>query len=129
MEDADNLLLVQLKTLGVTMGSLEAFTAETLCGTVILCFAKLHAQRSGDDQFIDLAFLKKQNLKEATHRFKACQKFVKYLQQLGYFYDVSFTTFTNPTVKETRKLLGFFFELIFKEADEGASGKNTRPTN
>ena len=129
MEDADNLLLVQLKSLGVTMGSLEDFTAETLCGTVILCFAKLHAQQAGEDQFIDLAFLKKQNLKEATHRFKACQKFVKYLQQLGYFYDVSFTTFTNPTVKETRKLLGFFFELIFKEADDGGAGKNTRPTN
>ena len=73
MEDADNLLLVQLKSLGVNMKSLDDFTAETLCGTVIRCFVRLHSQRTnGADQFVDLAFLKKQNLSEATHRFKAC---------------------------------------------------------
>ena len=128
MEDADNLLLAQLKSLGVSLKSLEDFTGESFCGTVILCLARLHSQQSSEEQFIDLPFLKKQNLKEATHRFKVCQKFVKYLQHLGYFYDVSFTTFTNPEVKETRKLLGFFFELIFKGADD-SSGKETRPTN
>ena len=79
MEDADNLLLTQLKSLGVTLKSLEDFSGESFCGTVILCFAKLHALSPKENEFIDLAFLKKQNLKEATHRFKACQKFVKYL--------------------------------------------------
>ena len=46
MEDADNLLLVQLKSLGVNMQSLDEFTAETLCGTVIRCFVRLHSQRT-----------------------------------------------------------------------------------
>ena len=127
MEDADTLLLAQLKSLKVNIKSLEEFTGETFCGTIIVCLAKLDSQTANEDKFIDLPFLKKQNLKEATHRFKACQKFVKYLQHLGYFYDINFTTFTNPEVKETRKLLGFFFELIFKDADNGQS--ETKPAN
>ncbi len=59
-----------------------------------------------------------------------CQALTKYLKTLGYFYDISFNVFLSPTVKETRKLLGFLFDFIFKGEEEqeqsaagGASGK------
>ena len=66
-----------------------------------------------DDNFIDIAYLKKQDLSTSTHRYKICQKFCEYLKTLGYVYDISFDSFLFPSVKETRKLLGFLFEFIF----------------
>jgi predicted RNA-binding protein with PIN domain len=66
------------------------------------------------DNFIDLKFLKKQNLKEATNRYKICQKFVEYLKQLGYSYDLSFNAFLYPNVKDTRRLLSYLFDIIFQ---------------
>ena len=49
MEEADSLLLVQLKSLGVTLGSLEDFEAASMCNTVAICFAKMHAMLSEED--------------------------------------------------------------------------------
>jgi len=72
MEEADTLLLVQLKTLGVQLGSLEDFEAESMCQTVTVCFERIHAMLADDDQFVDIKYLKKQNLREPTGRFKAC---------------------------------------------------------
>jgi hypothetical protein len=77
------------------------------------------------DNFIDMKYLKSQNLKEATHKFKVCQSITKYLKTLGYFYDISFNVFLSPTVKETRRVLGFLFDFIFKgeeEAEQLANG-------
>ena len=59
MEEADNLLLVQLKTLGINMDSLEAFDAESMCRTAVTCFERIHSMLSEEDQFIDIAYLKK----------------------------------------------------------------------
>mmetsp|Transcript_24652 Transcript_24652/g.17350 ORF Transcript_24652/g.17350 Transcript_24652/m.17350 type:complete len:132 (+) Transcript_24652:167-562(+) len=70
---------------------------------------------SEEDNFIDVKFLKKAKLTEATHRYKVCQKFVEYLKTLGYLYDTSFNLFLYPNVKDCRKLLSFLFEFIFKE--------------
>jgi hypothetical protein len=128
MEEADKLLIVSLKNLGVNQTSLEAFTAETFIRTIILCFERIAAQLSEKDQFIDIAFLKKQNLKEATNRYKCCQKFVEYLKTLNYFFDLSFNVFMNPNLKDTRRLLGFLFEFIFK-SEESESAQSKRPTN
>jgi len=63
MEEADKLLIVSLKNLGVAQTALEAFTAETFIRTIILCFERIAAQLSEKDQFIDMPFLKKQDLK------------------------------------------------------------------
>lgn len=65
-----------------------------------------------------MAFLKRQNLKEATSRYKCCQKFVEYLKTLNYFDDLSFNVFMNPNLKTTRKLLSFLFEFIFKGEEQ-----------
>ena len=70
---------------------------------------------SEEDQFIDLKSLKGLDYKTPTGRFKGCQKFTEYLKHLGYFYDLSFNVFLFPNKKETRKLLGFLFEIIFRE--------------
>ena len=75
-----------------------------------------------------MKFLKKQNLSIATNRYKCCQKFVDYLKTLEYLYDLSFNVFMNPTLKETRRLLGFLFELIFTSEESNATQKQ-RPTN
>ena len=95
---------------------------------MILCFEKIAAQLNEKDNFIDMVFLKKQNLKEATNRYKCCQKFVEYLKTLNYFYDLSFNVFMNPNIKDTRKLLGFLFEFIFK-SEENENVQKQRPTN
>ena len=77
---------------------------------------------------MDLKFLKSQNLQEATHRFKVCNHFVTYLKTLGYYHDLSFNAFLYPNPKETRKLLGFLFEFIFKSEEDG-DGKAAQPSN
>jgi hypothetical protein len=121
-------LLGSLKQLGINQTSLEIFTAETFIKTIVLCFERIAAQLSEKDQFIDMAFLKKQNLKEATNRYKCCQKFVNYLKTLNYMYDLSFNVFMNPNIKDTRRLLGFLFEFIFR-SEESENAQSKRPTN
>jgi len=106
---------------------------------------------SEKDNFIDVKFLYSQNLKEATHRFKVCNHFSQYLkvsvisiynkilfhfcdmliisyQTLGYYHDMSFNAFLYPNPKDTRKLLGFLFEFIFKTEDDG-EGKGHELSN
>ena len=101
---------------------------------IIRCFEKIASMLNERDNFVDLKFLKSQNLKEATHKFKVCQALIQYLKTLGYFYDVSFNVFLYPSVKETRRLLGFLFEFIFKGEEEqeqlagGGAGKQ-QPSN
>ena len=84
-----------------------------------------------EDNFIDMKFLRRQDVREATHRFKLCQKFVEYLKNLGYTYDRSFNVFLFPNVKDTRQLLGFMFELIFsqREKEQRDQEKEQRTTN
>jgi len=129
MEEADNLLLVSLKTLGVKMNSLSEFTDETFITAIILCFDRISSMLQDADNFVDMKFLKRQNLKEATNRFKICNKFVEYLKVLGYFHDLSFNAFLYPNIKDTRLLLGFLFEYIFKSEDDSGASKQARPTN
>ena len=102
MEEADALLLVQLKSLGILMGNLEDFEAESMTQAALICFEGIHSMLSDDDQFIDIKYLKKLNLSEPTGRFKACQKYTEYLKHLGYFYNLSFNVFLFPNKKETR---------------------------
>ena len=112
------------------IGNLEAFEAESMCNTVRVCFERMHGMLSEEDQFVDIKYLKKQNLKEPTGRFKACQKFTEYLKHLGYFYNLSINVFLFPNKKETRQLLGFLFEIIFREENASAAQKSKpRPTN
>mmetsp|Transcript_64043 Transcript_64043/g.88577 ORF Transcript_64043/g.88577 Transcript_64043/m.88577 type:complete len:133 (-) Transcript_64043:228-626(-) len=82
-----------------------------------------------EDNFVDVKFLKKAKLTEATHRYKVCQKFVEYLKTLGYLYDTSFNLFLYPNVKDCRKLLSFLFELIFKEDDNSSQQTSVSSRN
>ena len=123
MEEADTLLLVQLKQLGIQLNNLEDFEAESMCQCVVICFERMYGMLSEEDQFIDLKALKRCNLREPTGRFKACQKFTEYLKHLGYFYNLSFNVFLFPNKKETRQLLGFLFEMIFREENASQAKK------
>ena len=59
MEEADTLLLVQLKNLGIQMSSLEDFEAESMTRAALVCFERIHSMLSEEDQFVDIAYLKK----------------------------------------------------------------------
>lgn len=72
MEEADKILISSLKQLGVTIQSLNDFDATSFITSIILCFERLSKLTEEQDNFVDLKFLKKQNLKEATHRYKIC---------------------------------------------------------
>lgn len=39
---------------------------------IMRCFERISKMLSEKDNFVDLKFLKAQNLKEATHKFKVC---------------------------------------------------------
>jgi len=47
---------------------------------MIRIFEQISGLLSEQDNFVDIKFLKEQNLKEATHKFKVCQKFSQYLK-------------------------------------------------
>lgn len=80
--------------------------------------------------YIDLPYLRKQKLTEATHRYKVCLKCVEYLKTLGYFHDLSFNAFLHPNLKDTRRLLGFLFDIIFKDEEaEKMAQRKKEPTN
>ncbi len=50
------------------------------------------------------------------------------IQTLGYYHDLSFNAFLYPNPKDTRKLLGFLFEFIFKSEDD-SDAKAQAPSN
>ena len=54
--------------------------SEQLIVTMITCFEKISQMLNEADNFIDLKFLRSQNLKEATHKFKVCQSLTQYLK-------------------------------------------------
>jgi len=49
------------------------------------------------------------------------------LKKLDYYADISFNSFLFPNVKDTRKILAFLFEIMFK--DDDADEQNQGPTN
>ena len=61
--------------LGRQVNSLNEFTAEQFISVLITCFERISAMLAEKDNFVDVKFLRSQNLKEATHRFKVCNHF------------------------------------------------------
>ena len=73
MEEADKILVSQLRSLGVnSVGSLRDFDANSFIGTIIVCFERIGSMLDEADNFMNFGYLKKQNLAEATHRYKVC---------------------------------------------------------
>lgn len=58
--------------------------SEQLIVTIIKCFEKISQMLNEADNFIDLKYLRSQNLKEATHKFKVCQTLTQYLKVTHY---------------------------------------------
>jgi hypothetical protein len=56
------------------------FDSEGLVVALIKCFERISAMLNEQDNFIDMKFIKQQNLKEATHKFKVCQKMTEYFK-------------------------------------------------
>ncbi len=57
-----------------------------------------------------------------------CQKIQSYLKKLDYYHDISFNSFLYPNIKNTRKILAFLFEIMFKD-EEKEDEKNKLPAN
>lgn len=117
MDEADKLLVQQIERVaGVKINSLDAIGTEQFLQTVILCLAAIkNIMEPSDSEFIDIEFLKRQKLSVAANRYKASSKSVEYLKTLGYFYDFSFNSFLHPNLKDTRRILGFLFGIMFKD--------------
>ena len=56
------------------------FDSESLIVVVIKCFERIASMLNEKENFIDVKFLRSQNLKEATHKFKVCQAITSYLK-------------------------------------------------
>jgi len=68
-----------------------------------------------EDNFIDMKWFATQKLTVQADKFRVCQKIQSYLKKLDYYADISFNSFLFPNAKETRKILGFLFEIMFRE--------------
>lgn len=53
------------------------------------------------------------------------------MKSLEYYADISFNSFLFPNIKDTRKILGFLFEIMFKDDEEEQQAKRQQeqPTN
>jgi hypothetical protein len=58
MEEADNILVVSLQHLGITVKSLSDFDSESLIRAIIGCFERIAAMLHERDNFVDVKFLK-----------------------------------------------------------------------
>jgi hypothetical protein len=72
MDEADNILISQLKQIGIVQTKLDSFDAKEFITAVIACFDRISKMLVEDENFIDIKFLKAQSLNEATGRFKVC---------------------------------------------------------
>ena len=118
MEEADKLLIESLKQVNINVNSLAEFDSALFVKALIACFEHISGMLNREDNFIDLRFLKAQSMEVKSERFKVCQKMQTYLKTLDYYNDISFNSFLFPNVKDTRKILAFLFEIMFKDDDE-----------
>jgi hypothetical protein len=58
MEEADNILVVSLKHLGINVKGLGDFDSESLIIAIIKCFEKISQMLTEKDNFVDMRFLK-----------------------------------------------------------------------
>ena len=82
MEEADKLLVESLRLIKVEVKSLEEFDSPTFIGALIACFSHISSMLSKEDNFIDVRFLRSQNLEESADKFRVCQKIQQYLKTL-----------------------------------------------
>ena len=127
MEEADKLLIESLKMIKVNVNKIEDFDSPLFINALINCFEYISKMLSKEDNFIDVKFLRSQKIEESADKFRLCQKISQYLKTLDYYNDISFNSFLFPNPKDTRKILAFLFEIMFKD-DEDAEDKK-QPTN
>jgi hypothetical protein len=63
MEEADNLLIEQLKQVNIRVKAIEDIDSEIFIKALIACFEHISGLLSKEDNFIDLRFLKSQDIK------------------------------------------------------------------
>ena len=117
MEEADKLLIESLKQVKVKITKLEELDSKIFITALIGCFEHISGLLSQEDNFIDVRFLKSQNVSEQSDKFRVCQKFMQYMKTLDYYNELSFNMFLFPNVKDIRKILAFLFEIMFKDDD------------
>ncbi len=54
---------------------------------------------------------------------------MEYLKTLGYYYDLSFDAFLSPNIKDTRRILSYLLEIIFKTEEGEGKKKEVAPSN
>ena len=74
MDEVDGILIQQLKSLGVTVKTLDQLDSPTFLGALVKCFEHISKMLRKEDNFIDVAYMKKQKLSSQTDKFRLCQK-------------------------------------------------------
>ena len=126
MEEADTLLIESLKQVNIKISKLEELDSPLFIKALVGCFEQISSMLSQEDNFIDIHFLKSQNVQVQADKFRVCQKLTSYMKTLDYYNELSFNMFLFPNVKDTRKILAFLFEIMFKGDENEDQGQ---PTN
>ena len=72
MEEADKLLIEQLRQINVKVNNLNEIDSAIFINTLIKCFEYLSNMISKEENFIDVKFLKSQNIDIQADKFRLC---------------------------------------------------------
>lgn len=118
MDDADQILVTDLKSLGVDVDTLHGMDSNKFVLSIGVVLANI-SKALGKDDFMDREKLRMaMNFDQVSNKFQVCQALVNYLKKLGFYYDINFNQFFYPHINNIRKILGFLFEYISKKEEE-----------
>jgi len=72
MEEADTLLIESLKQVNIKIAKLEELDSPLFIKALVGCFEQISNMLSAEDNFIDIMFLKKQNVQVQADKFRVC---------------------------------------------------------
>ena len=127
MEEADTLLIQSLKQVNIKISKLEELDSPLFIRALTGCFESIADMLSKEDNFIDVRFLKSQDMKQQSDKFRVCQKLTQYMKTLDYYNELTFNMFLFPNVKDVRKILAFLFDIMFRNDIDDT--EQSQPTN
>jgi hypothetical protein len=138
MDEADQILIQDLHSLGVEVQSLQELNSNKFVYAIAVVLKSIsevlrkHEGATRDDssmftggqQTVQGDFMDREKLElamrfdEASNKFQVCQVLLNYLKKLGFYYDLNFNDIFYPNITNIRKVLGYLFEYISKKEQE-----------
>ena len=118
MDDADKILIDDLKGIGIKVDSIQLIDSKTLVQSIGYILQQI-SSLLGRESFLDQDKINTAlNFDESSNKFQVCQSLISYLKKLGYYKEVNFNHFFYPNILHTRSILSFLFEFISKKEEE-----------